>query len=82
MSINIEIHYHPGRSKRCRLRSENEAFTAVLLYIYDSFSVRIKTYYRAQKYVPFCILIVNGPCLQRKLSEIRHELVIHRLTLL
>ncbi len=28
------------------------------------------------------IVTVNGPCLQRKLSKIRHELVIHRLALL
>jgi hypothetical protein len=70
-----------------------------ILYIYGSFSVRIKPYYRAQKYLPYlvvftyfadtiqlvvlqCIVIVNGPCLQRKLFEILHELVIHRLTLL
>jgi hypothetical protein len=70
-------------------------------------SVRIKSYYRTQKYVLYCIRIVkrsylvvftyftdtiwlvvlqrivtvNGPCLQRKFSKIRHELVIHRLAL-
>jgi hypothetical protein len=79
-----------------------------ILYIYGSFLVRIKSNYQAQKYVPYCIRIinepylfvftyftdtirlivlqrivtVNGQCLQCKLSERRHELVIHRLALL
>jgi hypothetical protein len=30
---------------------------------YDPFSVRIKPYYLAQKYGPFCIRVVNGPYL-------------------
>jgi hypothetical protein len=59
-----------GRSKRHRLRSENGPWMSQKWGIYGSIqckygpsSVRIVPYYLAQKYMPFCIRIVNGPYL-------------------
>jgi hypothetical protein len=57
--------------KAGRKLCKNGAFMAV----FGVFTVRLRS-------VSHHIVIINGPCLQRKLSEIRHELVVHRLTFL
>ena len=62
--------WYPGRSKRHRFRSENEPLLLLkrgiyggIRYHYAPLSVRIRPYYLAQKYGPYCIRIVNGPYL-------------------
>jgi hypothetical protein len=52
--------YDPKMSRKCL---KNGTFYGSIQCIYGPFSVRIIPYYLPQKYVSFCIRIVNGPYL-------------------